>query len=434
MTVLRVKNWARFQHYRGRNPPWIRLYRSLLDDRAYRLLGPAAQAVLIDMWLLASETNGEIPYDPDELAFRTRRDRELVISAVLECISAGFLTTYGDDISYASNMLASCKQDASKRYIVDSSQVPDQELPLDDNEAAKRLVTDDTVSSYEIELVETQPDDISYASNMLAGCKQVASADTELDLYTEIGIVNTKGGSKELGLSPEIGEKRDRETELESTQSLLSNSRKKRKNRPEQLPRRPGKSLSDIIEHLSHCLQQYADIAAERWNAEQLRRVMVELVFAYWAKRTGHQKTWLDRQREALMAARLEENGNDVHELLYAVDGWFLDPTFQHLRQDEGRKLDGVENIFRNRARVERLASHCEGWRQGIPHPMVQKYLDPLLQTHQTPPKSNDNGPRIDDRAPAKGLYAPLPLLSAEMALEAQKTTPIQSEAESEAT
>ena len=26
------KNWSDFQHYKERNPPWIRLHRSLLDN------------------------------------------------------------------------------------------------------------------------------------------------------------------------------------------------------------------------------------------------------------------------------------------------------------------------------------------------------------------------------------------------------------------
>jgi hypothetical protein len=28
---LRVKNWSEFQHYKDRNPPWIKLHRTLLD-------------------------------------------------------------------------------------------------------------------------------------------------------------------------------------------------------------------------------------------------------------------------------------------------------------------------------------------------------------------------------------------------------------------
>jgi hypothetical protein len=41
MTRLRVKNWAEFQHYRSRRPPWIKLHRGLLDDYAWHRLPEA---------------------------------------------------------------------------------------------------------------------------------------------------------------------------------------------------------------------------------------------------------------------------------------------------------------------------------------------------------------------------------------------------------
>ena len=32
MHHLRVRNWERYQHYKERNPPWIKLYVELLDE------------------------------------------------------------------------------------------------------------------------------------------------------------------------------------------------------------------------------------------------------------------------------------------------------------------------------------------------------------------------------------------------------------------
>ena len=29
---LHIKNWGEFQHYKKRNPPWIKLHKKLLDD------------------------------------------------------------------------------------------------------------------------------------------------------------------------------------------------------------------------------------------------------------------------------------------------------------------------------------------------------------------------------------------------------------------
>ena len=33
--ILRILNWEKFQHYKVRRPPWIKLHHSLLDDYAF---------------------------------------------------------------------------------------------------------------------------------------------------------------------------------------------------------------------------------------------------------------------------------------------------------------------------------------------------------------------------------------------------------------
>jgi len=69
---LRPKNWEKFQHYKDRRPPWIRLYHSLLDDRAFWALKGDDSKFLVAIWLIASESEtGDLP-PVEELAFRLR--------------------------------------------------------------------------------------------------------------------------------------------------------------------------------------------------------------------------------------------------------------------------------------------------------------------------------------------------------------------------
>jgi len=68
---MRIKNWEEFQHFKDRNPIWIKLYRKLLDDKQWYDLDPAAAKLLVMLWLLASENQGELPTIPD-IAFRLR--------------------------------------------------------------------------------------------------------------------------------------------------------------------------------------------------------------------------------------------------------------------------------------------------------------------------------------------------------------------------
>ena len=69
--LLQPKNWAVFQHYKDRCPPWIKLHRDLLNDRAYMRLPIASKAIAPMLWLLASESkDGVFDGSLDELVFR----------------------------------------------------------------------------------------------------------------------------------------------------------------------------------------------------------------------------------------------------------------------------------------------------------------------------------------------------------------------------
>lgn len=69
--TYKIKNWHQFQHFKDRKPPWIKLYRDLLDDVDWHDLDPKAAKHLVMIWLVASEYDGELP-DMKTLAFRLR--------------------------------------------------------------------------------------------------------------------------------------------------------------------------------------------------------------------------------------------------------------------------------------------------------------------------------------------------------------------------
>lgn len=71
---LLIKNWAKFQHFKDRTPPWVKLYRELLDDPDWHELDGETSKVLIGLWLIASEDEthqGMLP-EVRKLAFRLR--------------------------------------------------------------------------------------------------------------------------------------------------------------------------------------------------------------------------------------------------------------------------------------------------------------------------------------------------------------------------
>lgn len=52
---LYVKNWDELQHYTKRNPPWIKLYRRLLNEGDFMFLDEIEQWQLVRVWLVSAE-------------------------------------------------------------------------------------------------------------------------------------------------------------------------------------------------------------------------------------------------------------------------------------------------------------------------------------------------------------------------------------------
>ncbi len=106
MPTYRVKNWDRFQHYKDRTPPWIRLHRGLLDDYEFHCLPDASRALAPCLWLLASEnpdpSRGEIAAADEKIAFRLRMPVRKFQDAVKPLIEHGFFEMERD----ASEVLA----------------------------------------------------------------------------------------------------------------------------------------------------------------------------------------------------------------------------------------------------------------------------------------------------------------------------------------
>ena len=90
MEYLRIKNWEEHQHYKDRCPPWIKLHVKILNDREFSLLSRASKCLQMLLWILASETDGRIKNDINEIRFRLR-DETIEESEINLLINKGFL-------------------------------------------------------------------------------------------------------------------------------------------------------------------------------------------------------------------------------------------------------------------------------------------------------------------------------------------------------
>jgi len=105
-----VRNYETFQHYKDRNPPWIKLYNSLLDSYEFAQLPDASKAHLLAIYLLASRSNNKIPADSGWL--------KSAIHAT-ENIDLPMLVKYDFIVpdQECSEMLARCTQNAPQRRV-----------------------------------------------------------------------------------------------------------------------------------------------------------------------------------------------------------------------------------------------------------------------------------------------------------------------------
>jgi hypothetical protein len=120
--LLRPKNWAVFQHYKDRLPPWIKLHRDLLTDRKFMCLPIASKALAPMLWLLASENESAI-FDGslDELQFRLHISKNDYDNGIKPLIDNGFF-------EIVSGMLADCKQVA----------IPEREIETETKKETKK--------------------------------------------------------------------------------------------------------------------------------------------------------------------------------------------------------------------------------------------------------------------------------------------------------
>ena len=107
---FRPRNWPRFQHYRDRQPAWIKLHAAILRDFDFSQLTHQQQVVLIKVWLLYSQVSRPLPWSASWLGRQIDEHSNVVGKALPVLKSNNFIEICPKD---ASIMLAERKQGAS---------------------------------------------------------------------------------------------------------------------------------------------------------------------------------------------------------------------------------------------------------------------------------------------------------------------------------
>lgn len=120
------RNWTEFQHYKDRNPTWIKLHKKLLDDFDFHRLPIASKALAPMLWLLASESpDGSFHANSELIAFRIRWQPQDVEAALSPLIGSGFFNV----TEFDSKPLATCSADATPETYKQETEEPLSALP-----------------------------------------------------------------------------------------------------------------------------------------------------------------------------------------------------------------------------------------------------------------------------------------------------------------
>jgi len=101
---LRIRNWSKFQPpMKDRNVIWIKIYRQILEDYEWHNLSSDSKATLLELLLLASENNGQLP-EVHKIAFRLRKTEDFINKQI------SLLSHWLQDDN---NLITTCEQDVS---------------------------------------------------------------------------------------------------------------------------------------------------------------------------------------------------------------------------------------------------------------------------------------------------------------------------------
>jgi hypothetical protein len=112
MKYIELVNWREYQHYKDRNPPWIKLYARLLDSYQWVDLSDASKLLHMVLFLVASRTNNKIPMSSDHVKRISGIKGDVCFDELMSVLDDNGSPKYVRFYTNDSDMLAGCKQDA----------------------------------------------------------------------------------------------------------------------------------------------------------------------------------------------------------------------------------------------------------------------------------------------------------------------------------
>lgn len=139
MNYISLKGWEKFQHYKDRDPPWVKLYRDLLTTESWVLGTDTSRLVQVASILLAARYINRIPYRWGLIKKVASLDcaEKQFDEAIRHLADTGFLEIQQVEES-ASAALATCATTSSAVYSETEQSRAEGEQSRDRNVAQRR--------------------------------------------------------------------------------------------------------------------------------------------------------------------------------------------------------------------------------------------------------------------------------------------------------
>jgi hypothetical protein len=163
MSTISLVGWEKFQHYKDRDPPWIKLYRDILSTESWILGTDDSRLVQIASILLAARYHNATPNNPRIIKVAAALDMsEQQIANAIKLLSQNkFIEIHDvdDDCEHhASNQIATCASEAEQSRAEADKSAPRKRgsrIPPDDwtpgPELRAKIVTDPDCAGVDID-------------------------------------------------------------------------------------------------------------------------------------------------------------------------------------------------------------------------------------------------------------------------------------------
>jgi len=124
MAIYRIKNWSKYQHYKKRNPPWIKLHYELMSSEDWVTMDDASRVLAVACMLLASRTQGEIDASERGLRYLERVAYLNSPPDLKPLIDSGFLVLLADASTLHTNARPEAEAEAETEKIQRDTEYP----------------------------------------------------------------------------------------------------------------------------------------------------------------------------------------------------------------------------------------------------------------------------------------------------------------------